>query len=237
MRENGRVTGRKLNEELGLGLKHALYREDGKWYHHLAEFPGALFDSKGFIVFHSREEYERNSYLQHGDDLHVPLGISAMPNYITFDEFTLSPSILTELEGSREENTAAHSYDFDEIGEDGFSEGAKLIRVHEIRERNQTLVKLKKQMALNKSGRLICEVCDFDFLRVYGELGRGFAECHHTKPVSELNDGDKTRLVDLAIVCANCHRMLHRKKPMVTMAQLRQIVYDGICVTEKRQQK
>jgi predicted HNH restriction endonuclease len=62
------------------------------------------------------------------------------------------------------------------------------------------------------SGRLYCEVsgCGFEFERVYGELGTGFAEVHHLRPLSELRQPVSTTFADLAVVCANCHRMIHR---------------------------
>jgi predicted HNH restriction endonuclease len=58
---------------------------------------------------------------------------------------------------------------------------------------------------------------------VYGVLGEGFAECHHRVPLAELQEGHPVRLSDLAIVCANCHRMLHRR-PLHTVEELREIV-------------
>lgn len=76
-----KVTGRELNIIWDVHAKHALYREDGKWYHHLKEFPGALFDVCGYIVFNDEEKYINCEYLQHGNDLHVPKGISAIPGY------------------------------------------------------------------------------------------------------------------------------------------------------------
>ncbi|MCB9108759.1 MAG: HNH endonuclease [Anaerolineales bacterium] len=54
---------------------------------------------------------------------------------------------------------------------------------------------------------MACEVCEFDFAQVYGELGYGFAECHHLVPLSELGESRRVRLADLAIVCANCHHI------------------------------
>lgn len=85
----------------------------------------------------------------------------------------------------------------------------RLFVIHRHREyslRNQKII-----MAQN-AGRLRCEVpgCGFDFARVYGALGAGFAEVHHLKPLSHLRRGQITTLNDLAIVCANCHRMIHR---------------------------
>ena len=90
-------------------------------------------------------------------------------------------------------------------------EGAPQLSVHLTRERDPRLVQLKKQQLLDATGRLICEVCGFDFEQRYGPDGRGVCEVHHRMPLSDYrDDGSPTRLADLAIVCANCHRMLHR---------------------------
>lgn len=77
-----RLTGRELNERWGVGAKHALYREDGKWYHHLERFPGALFDFNGYVVFSTQDDYLRCGDLDHGHDLHVPKGISQIQGYV-----------------------------------------------------------------------------------------------------------------------------------------------------------
>jgi hypothetical protein len=71
----------------------------------------------------------------------------------------------------------------------------------------------KIREALKKGmGRLVCEVsnCGFDFLAVYGELGRGYAQVHHLKPLKDRTSPSKTSLKDLVVVCANCHAMIHR---------------------------
>jgi 5-methylcytosine-specific restriction protein A len=104
--------------------------------------------------------------------------------------------------------------------EEEFPEGRIIARVHKMRERNKGLVRKKKAQVIQKFGRLRCEVCGFDFAKVYGELGEGFIECHHTKPLSELSPVGKTALRDLALVCANCHRILHRSRPWKTIRQL-----------------
>lgn len=105
-----------------------------------------------------------------------------------------------------------------------FPEGRILTRLHLRRERNQRLVKRKKEQVLRETGRLACEVCDFDFASTYGDLGAGVAECHHLIPLAELPEQTETRLSDLAVVCANCHRILHRGDPPPTMAELRALV-------------
>jgi 5-methylcytosine-specific restriction protein A len=112
----------------------------------------------------------------------------------------------------------------DEDEEEVFPEGKILSRLHRFRERNANAVKRKKERTLAATGKLACEVCGFDFHKKYGELGYGYAECHHTTPLSLLNRESSTRLSDLAIVCANCHRMLHRSREWLTIVGLKQII-------------
>lgn len=86
------------------------------------------------------------------------------------------------------------------------AEGAAVLRTHLRRERSKSLIdRFKRQLKT-----FACSVCNFDFGKTYGELGCGFIEAHHKVPVAQLEPGAKTRLEDLAAVCANCHRMLHR---------------------------
>ena len=103
-------------------------------------------------------------------------------------------------------------------------EGGILTKLHRIRERNQKIVRAKKNRALATTGTLECEVCTFDFFARYGELGREYIECHHVQPLAELQVEAVTKLADLALVCANCHRMIHRRKQWLSIAELRQLV-------------
>lgn len=73
-----------------------------------------------------------------------------------------------------------------------------------------------------------CEVCAFNFVKHYGELGKEFAECHHKNPLSERPEETwthevTTALDDVAVVCANCHRMLHRRRPALKVEELIEI--------------
>jgi len=108
-----------------------------------------------------------------------------------------------------------------EVGEEEFEEGRILTKLHKIRERSPSISKKKKTDVLKKTGKLECEACGFDFHKVYGDIGHGVAECHHTKPVSELKKGEKTKFSELSILCANCHRIIHKSKPMFSIEQLR----------------
>jgi len=103
-------------------------------------------------------------------------------------------------------------------------EGKMLSAFHIRKERNRGLVEKRKKQFLKKHGRLFCEVCNFDFSERYGERGKGFIECHHTKPLHTLKPNSKTRASDLALLCSNCHRMIHAKKDWLTIAELREIL-------------
>ena len=91
------------------------------------------------------------------------------------------------------------------------NEGRIKVRVHRERERNPALVHAKKADALRRFDKLECEVCKFVFKDRYGNHGTGFIECHHREPLSAIkqNRGRRVTMADLALVCANCHRMLH----------------------------
>lgn len=98
-------------------------------------------------------------------------------------------------------------------------ERQRLIR-HRSRERALRAAKFAEVRSRNH-GRLCCEVpgCGFDFLARYGERGRDFAEVHHVNPLAE-SGIVRTSLSDLRVVCANCHRMIHRQHPMAALESL-----------------
>ena len=104
--------------------------------------------------------------------------------------------------------------------EDDFPEGKILYRMHKMRERNSRIIReLKIDASIN--GKLSCEICGFNFERVYGKIGEGYIECHHNKPVSEYEINQKTSKKDLSLVCSNCHRMIHRKRPWMKVEDLK----------------
>lgn len=58
-----------------------------------------------------------------------------------------------------------------------------------------------------------CAACGFNFEEHFGLLGKEFIEVHHAKPLfsfeGEMEVNPET---DMVCLCANCHRMIHRKK-------------------------
>lgn len=71
----------------------------------------------------------------------------------------------------------------------------------------------------------ICCVCKFDFEKIYGSIGKGFIHIHHLKQLAKI---DKEYVVDpktdLVPVCPNCHSMLHKEIPPLTIEQLKSLL-------------
>lgn len=134
---------------------------------------------------------------------------------------------------SCDDKTASHSVisDFDESFEEGLpeegTEGRKKIVKHKKIERNTKLVRKKKAIFKKKYGKLFCEACGFDFKNTYGARGEGFIECHHIVPLHETKKEITTKVDDLALLCSNCHRMVHRKKKWLTLDELTKLLRNG----------
>ena len=106
---------------------------------------------------------------------------------------------------------------------EGVDEGGLSMRQHLVRERDRGLRK-RKIDSVRKAGKPIeCEACGFDFGIVYGEHGRDYCEVHHRIPLHESGQ-TTTKLEDLAILCANCHRMIHRRNPWLTVEDLAELI-------------
>jgi len=97
-------------------------------------------------------------------------------------------------------------------------EGEESFLLHLRRERNRELIEAKKMKVLSRTQNLQCEVCSFSFHDRYGARGEAFCEVHHRSPLAD-GGPRETTLDDLAVVCSNCHRMLHRK-PWTTIQEL-----------------
>lgn len=109
---------------------------------------------------------------------------------------------------------------------EGSEEGNPRLVAHLRRERNQKIINMKKAQVLSDNGTLACEVCSFDFCDVYGKVGENFCEVHHLKPLAKADGIVKTTLEDLAVVCSNCHRIIHRSDPMLTIQGLTNLVVE-----------
>ncbi|QJW89366.1 restriction endonuclease [Spirosoma taeanense] len=103
--------------------------------------------------------------------------------------------------------------------EDDYQEGERLIRESSYFQRNPQLVRQAKKLYGNS-----CQVCGFNFENKYGEIGANYIECHHLNPLSERENTSAnlvTNVADVRVVCSNCHRMLHRQRPALTIEELK----------------
>jgi len=91
---------------------------------------------------------------------------------------------------------------------DDYLEGGKKERLSQYFERDPKL----RTAAIALHGTT-CMVCGFDFEATYGSHGAGYAEVHHLRPVSSLQAKTKVNpQTDMVVLCANCHRMIHRNR-------------------------
>ena len=99
-------------------------------------------------------------------------------------------------------------------------EGAKRTLIVNSYERNSKA----RQRCLEANG-LICKVCDFDFEKNYGELGKGYINVHHIIPIHKVGKNYEVDPInDLQPVCPNCHSMLHRIEPPLQIEELKSIM-------------
>jgi len=105
-----------------------------------------------------------------------------------------------------------------------FREGRVRLVLHKLRERDQSLVRDAKRIWFDEmKGDVRCYTCDFSFFEHYGELGRGFIEAHHIVPLNQLDGESEHTVSDLAPLCANCHRMIHRCNPMISVDEFKSL--------------
>lgn len=72
---------------------------------------------------------------------------------------------------------------------------------------------------------LQCQVCDFDFEDVYGDLGAGFIHVHHLVQISDIKEEYIVDPIkDLRPVCPNCHAMLHKRKKPYSIDELKELI-------------
>ncbi len=198
-------TNRNIAQELinehNILVQHGRYREDGKWYHHLKKFPSAFLNSNGYIIFNSKEEYQNCIFLQLGQDVNIPKGISAIPGYTTYDHDTFI---------SRPKSNV-------KVRKASFSEGGTQEIIRELQKRDPEL----KSLAIEKHG-LSCQICEFNFEKNYGALGKGYIEMHHLVPLGTTKKERISTVDNVAVVCSNCHRVLHRNgKEPISIEQLK----------------
>jgi hypothetical protein len=100
-------------------------------------------------------------------------------------------------------------------------EGRLLTRIHAYKERDRGFALMAKKFYKDKNGgKLDCQACGLDPIKLYGADGERCIEAHHTIPIEELQPDSETRVHEMAMVCASCHRVIHAKKPCLLVADV-----------------
>jgi predicted HNH restriction endonuclease len=108
--------------------------------------------------------------------------------------------------------------------EQAFPEGAEKYKLHKYKERNRGLVIQAKKRFKVSDPDMRCQICQFSFYKKYGSIGLDFIEAHHVFPIATLTKETKTNIEDLAMVCSNCHRMLHVRRPWLGIDDLKKLL-------------
>jgi 5-methylcytosine-specific restriction protein A len=117
----------------------------------------------------------------------------------------LATAIRAEISTHRTE-LAAHVQDEDD--NTPYPEGRILTAMHRRRERNPQL-RAKLIRLREKQGALVCEMCEWGRSFRNQQYFTAALEAHHVVPLSH-QETRTTRLSDLALLCANCHRLIHK---------------------------
>ncbi|HEX2696220.1 MAG TPA: HNH endonuclease [Anaerolineales bacterium] len=217
MADDRNLTGEFLNNLWQVGAKHALYREDGKWYHQLNEFPGALFDANGYVVFATKKEYLESPYLQIQQDLHVTNGISSIPTYVRITENSKLQSISQNIKATQE-NKKAYTTRKPSVSANDLPTGKGNPKRSVIQ--NERIIRdTKVSFWVKYVHDYRCQICG-ETLQLGPE--EYYAEAHHIKPLGKDHNGPDV-IENVLCVCPNHHVLLDYGAIRIEKSQLRNI--------------
>jgi 5-methylcytosine-specific restriction protein A len=205
------INGKLLNDLWNVGAKHALYREDGKWYHNLSNFPGVLFDANGYVVFQTEEDYLKSPYLRITEDLHITGGISSMPEYIRVSEqnqLKAFSKTLKETIGEYQTTTAKSLSQNTQSNHEILQAFDLPARRKELRRILTQINRIVRDTQIARRVKIIhnfcCQICGSTL-----DLGNGslYAESHHIKPLGFKHQGPDI-VENILCVCPNHHALL-----------------------------
>jgi 5-methylcytosine-specific restriction protein A len=177
---------------------------------HVGDDYKARFTDKP-IDLHPRKPGSLLELYEHGHAFGVTYNAAALPS-----EEQLDADLRTILRLYQVATTRGGTSELEP--ETNAEAGTTEARTLEERRRSFFHKRVERNAKLSKEAKRIhgysCQVCGFNFAAHYGALGEGYIEAHHKVPLSEIPDDGAVELSpkeDFAVVCANCHRMLHRK--------------------------
>lgn len=198
-RQRGHVVGNSYRNPNGVGLKLMNFRAVDPAY-----------TDEGKVGMRRGNSLEPVVWQQYADDLpRLHADADRIRRYIR----------LADAQGMALDDSEDESDDGGSATEGGISYG-----MHKRYERDKALRRRKIARAAKSDASLPCEACGFSFREAYGEAGEGFAEVHHVNPLHLAETVAKTKLGDLAVLCANCHRMAHRGRQARSISELMELI-------------
>ena len=71
-----------------------------------------------------------------------------------------------------------------------------------------------------------CQICEFNFEKIYGDIGKDFIHVHHIVDISTIGENYQVNPIkDLIPVCPNCHSMLHKRKPAYSPEEIKSQIF------------
>lgn len=201
------LSGGRSVRQFGHALKNARDEFDGffsngrvGWRSKTAEREARPLTPEMQVVFNHCSELDRSDHWRQ------------IAEYYSLDWYLAEPSeidLLTEITGVPEPAQIVSR-----------TEGGRKVVLSSRAERDSRL----RVQAVKLHGAM-CVACGFDFEKVYGLWGAGFCEVHHLAPLGEAQSNVRLTnpLYDLVVVCANCHRMIHRRRGItLSITELRE---------------
>ena len=99
-----------------------------------------------------------------------------------------------------------------------------LFLCHKNRETDPHIMKAKMHIAMTESDMLRCQVCGFDFVSFYGEVGSDLMEIHDKKKITLESASELRNMEDFIIVCCNCHKVLDKNYGLLDAEDIRHII-------------
>jgi predicted HNH restriction endonuclease len=219
--EEEQETVRKL---IRRGKSLVAYKIDGKWRFTPSRFVGYVNNN---LVKHERSTTKDGT--KTNPTLNNVIGLKLSASSMLESEYIKYCRSLGEEPSNYSKRrywslNVEEDFDQNQATDEGFPEGKVVERIHRKHERSRTLVNAAKKAFKDEHGKLFCQVCELDFEERYGKVGRDFIEGHHTIPVSEMKPGHKSSPEDIAMLCSNCHRMVHRRRPWLSMDELSKLI-------------
>ena len=99
-----------------------------------------------------------------------------------------------------------------------------LFQYHKNRETDPLIIKIKKEQVLHETKKLRCEICGFDSIAFYGEIGDGLMEIHYCKELKIEPKLELSEMNDFLIVCSNCHKALDKNFGLLDESDLKKLI-------------